>query len=513
MNVTERPLVAKMRENYRYFGGLSLLYGIIFAFCLYKNMHGITFPICVAVTIVFAVLFLKKINYRIMKQSLPYIAGMILLSISTVFTSSFFLHFFNLAGIILLFFVFMIHQFYNDRDWNFPAYLKRIFILAGTVMESIPKPYAHGAEYLGGSKNKKNHIFIAIAIGLCIAIGSLCVILPLLLNSDIIFAKFFGEMLKYINFSTIFGIALTVVIGFTLSYAFFCGLCKYNFPEGKERRRKYYNPVIGITFTSVISFIYLIYCLIQIMYLFIGIQKGLPSDVTYAQYARTGFWELLTVGMINFVMVLLCMYLFQDHIAMKIILTIISGCTFIMLFSAAYRMMMYIGAYHLTFLRILVLWFLIVLALIMGGIIISIYKGRFPLFRYIMGVVSILYIGLAFSRPEVVAAKYNIAHEGKLKVEDVRYMMSQMSIDVAPIIAGIDPRSDVDYTSKGIYENADNLEQSMYYYFSDIAQGNEGIFFRKANYSRIRAKLAADKYLELNDRGEEYDFEYGDYKY
>lgn len=29
MNVTERPLVAKMRENYRYFGGLSLLYGII----------------------------------------------------------------------------------------------------------------------------------------------------------------------------------------------------------------------------------------------------------------------------------------------------------------------------------------------------------------------------------------------------------------------------------------------------------------------------------------------------
>lgn len=102
MNVTERPLVAKMRENYRYFGGLSLLYGIIFAFCLYKNMHGITFPICVAVTIVFAVLFLKKINYRIMKQSLPYIVGMILLSISTVLTSSFFLHFFNLAGIISL---------------------------------------------------------------------------------------------------------------------------------------------------------------------------------------------------------------------------------------------------------------------------------------------------------------------------------------------------------------------------------------------------------------------------
>ena len=45
-------------------------------------------------------------------------------------------------------------------------------------------------------------------------------------------------------------------------------------------------------------------------------------------------------------------------------------------------------------------------------------------------------------------------------------------------------------------------EQSMYYYFSDIAR-NGGIFFRKANYSRIRAKLAyPNKYLELNDGGE-----------
>ena len=166
----------------------------------------------------------------------------------------------------------------------------------------------------------------------------------------------------------------------------------------------------------------------------------------------------------------------------------------------------------MTFLRILVLWFLIVLALIMGGVIISIYKGRFLLFRYIMGVVSIMYIGLAFSLPDVVAAKYNIAHEEKLKIKDVRYVMNRMCIDVAPIIAGIDPRSDVDYNSKKIYENTDNLEQSMYY-FSDIAQGNEGIFFKKDNYSRIRAKLAADKYLELNDRSKEYDFEYRDYKY
>ena len=44
--MNERPLIMKMRQDYRFFGGVSILYGIVFAFCLYKNMHGVTFPVC-----------------------------------------------------------------------------------------------------------------------------------------------------------------------------------------------------------------------------------------------------------------------------------------------------------------------------------------------------------------------------------------------------------------------------------------------------------------------------------
>ena len=102
--MNEKPLVRKMREEYRYFGGLSFIYGLIFTFCFYRNTYGITFPVCVAVTIVFAVLFMKKIGYVLQKKSLPYIAGMFLLSISTTLTTSFFLCFFNWIGVILLLF-------------------------------------------------------------------------------------------------------------------------------------------------------------------------------------------------------------------------------------------------------------------------------------------------------------------------------------------------------------------------------------------------------------------------
>lgn len=508
MIMNEKPLVTKMRENYKYFGSLSLIYGLIFTFCLYRNMHGITFPVCIAVTIVFAILFMKKINYKLQKGSLSYIIGMVLLGISTALTTSCFIHLFNLAGIVLLFFVFMIHQFYNDSNWNFPAYLKRILILFGTMLECISYPYSHGVKYLNRNKAGKNRTFLAVLIGCLIALCIMSVTLPLLLKSDIMFSKLFGTILKYINFSTIIGIGLTIIFGFTFSYAFFSALCKYallseanqpkecitgcpngyNFPEGTPCKIKYYNPVIGITFTSILSFIYLIYCIIQIMYLFIGIQAGLPDGMTYARYARGGFWELLFVSIINFVMVLICMYIFSENAILKAILTIISGCTFIMIFSSAYRMILYIRVYHLTFLRILVLWFLIVLTLIMAGVITSIYKKTFPLFRYILLVISVLYIGFSFVRPDAVISKYNLSHWDRISSEDINYLLYNLSNDAAPYIADIDLDK---------IDNCDEyLKNEVYYYFYAISEDDENIYFRKANYSRIRAKLVADQYVK-----------------
>lgn len=489
----ENMLIMKIRDNYRYFGGLSLVYGLIYTFCLYKNISGITFPICVGATIGFAILFMRKINYRIMKNSLPYLVGMGLLGLSSAYTTSAFMLFFNIVGILLLFMVFMIHQFYNDYLWNFPTYLKRIFILMGTTVQSIPYPYWHGGWFFSKNKNiGRNNTLIAVVVGFVVAMGILCVTLPLLLSSDIMFSKIFGELLSYINFSTLFWISLTFIIGFTLPYAFFTALCRYNFPEGRERKMKYFDPVIGITFTSIVSLIYMVYCAIQIMYLFLGMSAGLPQYVTYAEYARGGFWELLFVSIINFIIILLCLYLFRENIVLKIILTIMCGCTFVMIVSSAYRMKMYVGEYNLTFLRILVLWFLVVLALIMIGMTVSIYKKRFPLFKYIIAVVSVMYIGFSFSRPDVIIAKYDISQWKNGDSQDFFYLMYEtLSIDAAPEIAKVD----LDDKEWKLVEN-EYLKQSMYNYFLNISVDNEDIYFRKANYSRIRAKKAADQFLE-----------------
>ncbi len=65
---------------------MSLIFGLLFTVCLYRNLSGITFPVITAALLMFSVLFLKKNEIQIQKGSAPYFAGIMLLGISTVMT-------------------------------------------------------------------------------------------------------------------------------------------------------------------------------------------------------------------------------------------------------------------------------------------------------------------------------------------------------------------------------------------------------------------------------------------
>lgn len=110
------------------------------------------------------------------------------------------------------------------------------------------------------------------------------------------------------------------------------------------------------------------------------------------------------------------------------ILSVICGCTFIMIFSSALRMMLYIDTYALTFLRLFVLWALAVIFFLMAGVTTFIFYRKFPLFLYGLAIVSICYIVLSFSRPDCLIARYNLENGA-----DYDYL-SRLSADAAPII-------------------------------------------------------------------------------
>lgn len=479
----------KVEENYAYMISMCGIYGVIFTFCLYKNLSGITFPICVAATILAAGMFLKRMGAVISKGFAVYAAGMLLLGISTSMTSNMFFHFFNWAGIILLLMTAMIQQVNVDGKWNFQQYLVNILVLTGKTIISVFDPVIHGIRYNRESDRKKSRYLRPVIAGVLIAAGLLIVVLPLLIFSDQIFARFFGGFIRIFRFGEVWGIVLTFLAGFVLIYAFLSGISRMDMKGKEQDAARGANPVTGVTFAGILAAIYVFYSAIQILFLFLRLDSGLPDGITYSQYAHSGFWQLLVVSLINFVTVLICISVFQENRILKILLMVISVCTCIMTLSAAYRMLLYVNAYYLTFLRVLVLWFLGVLLLIMFGVMWSIYKRDFQLFKYIMVVVAVCYIGLSFSKVDRRVAEYNVAHWDYITSEDMTNLLYGSSLDAAPVMAEIGEKAMNDQPWQKIY-----WETEVTNYYQRIL--DQEMSLRSWNFSRAEAKEAAREYLK-----------------
>ena len=251
-------------------------------------------------------------------------------------------------------------------------------------------------------------------MGLVIAMPLLVVIVSLLVSADAIFSNLVGRIF-YVLFREIILPTkfIRILLMFLWGFLFFYSIL-YNISQKKlnsqQKDFRTQEPLIAITFLALIAVVYLIFCGIQISYIFTGGME-LPSGYTYSSFARQGFFQLLFVCVLNLILVLMCLGLFRENKTLKILLTFISGCTYIMIVSSAYRMMLYIVAYQLTRLRILVLAALLVLAILLGGVIRSIFRESFPLFKYSTIVVTVIYVILSLSRIDFIIAKYNVSQK------------------------------------------------------------------------------------------------------
>ena len=80
------------------------------------------------------------------------------------------------------------------------------------------------------------------------------------------------------------------------------------------------------------------------------------------------------------------------------------------------------------------LWFLVVLAILMAGVLLIIYRNTFPLFRYCLVVISMAYMVLSWSKPDFIIAKYNCRYVDEWGYQDI-YYITHLSADAAPEVA------------------------------------------------------------------------------
>lgn len=496
-----RPENAVLEHNTGFFLIVALIYSVGFAVAFYKNYASLTFPLITVGTLIICGLFLKKSGILWKTQNLYYIVPIVLLGISTMLTTNLFTIFFNTVGILLLITVFMMQQVYSKNEWNLERYIGNTLFLYLSMIPEIAAPFSNLAKYIRRKRvrEQKNTNTKYIVTGVLIGFPMLIFVVILLNSADVIFSDYIGKIFRVVwdNIVLSPNIVLVVglmVIGFFGIYTFLSALTLNNLPSyQKEREKK--NPIIAITFTVMITVIYLIFSIIQVIFLFSG-GMILPEGYTYAEYAHQGFFQLLFLCIFNLILVLCCMSLFEMNRWLKTILMVFSGCTYVMIASSAYRMILYISCYHLTFLRMLVLWFLALLVVLLAGVMWSICKKKFPLFRFEVAVITVFYLVLSFSHFDYWIAKYNISQMGdQLEYEDVSYLCN-LSFDAAPILAKISAgHNNIEYSVKGqrgFYEGCYACELETYF---EQAEKNTDLNIRTFNLSKYQAVKAAEEYL------------------
>ena len=443
------------RRNADFFGRLcipTIIYALLYTIFLYENTGGILVTLFAIVTGVYSLYCMKILHIEAKPLTIWYSVMMILTGLSSGLTGNKIIQGFNFCW-ILVFLVFMLlHNFCNDRQWGLIKYIAAAFQAVFGAIGCIAEPFMDIADYMrnermdsdhmgsdsmvGDSANAtarerhvKKHRMLYVFIGIAIAFPLVVLIVVLLCSADAVFASVIKKIFADINFFTVSKVVFLFVFALFSSY---CGI-KY-----LSKKRISDTPVetpafpaaIGITVAATISVVYVFFCFIQIVYLFGGLMQ-LPSGYTYARYAREGFFQLLFVCILNVIIVLLGSGLFRKNKILNAFLILITLCTYIMIASSAYRMGLYVSEYGLTATRLCVFWALGVIALFMLGVILSICKPAFSLFRYGIIVIGVCYLVLAFARPDYLVARYNTVC---MEDTDYKYLMS-LSTDASPALA------------------------------------------------------------------------------
>lgn len=487
--------------SYGVCGAASALYALFYTFCLYRNASGITYPFFVAGTLLYFFYCMKKCRVPgredvgfLRADRLTagwYTAGILLLGLTVCLTDDRKLLWMTKTGIFLLTITLVLRGFYRTGNWDFPAYLKGICRSLAQTLRFLDTPLTDAVSYFkhrdGAILNRK---VLYAFLGLAAACPLLLVVMALLLSADAVFSDLLLRMVRNLDLVTPVRICLMAFFVYMVCYSFVQGLTAGGMPEDGKRKKKG-EPVAAITATLLVALVYFAFCIVQIAALFLG-KMRLPDGLTWAAYARQGFFQLLFVCLINLALVLLCLTFFRESRVLKAILTAISLMTYILIASSALRMILYIRNYYLTFLRLFVLWALLVIAVIFAGVILSIYKPRFPLFGYCTAVMTVCYLCFALLRPDYWVARYDLGHAAALAqteagghYSDYSYLY-RLSLDAAPVLLQKETA------------NSQAFSYERERYCEKIRERTEDMGLRNFNFSRWAAKKSLETAQELS---------------
>ena len=331
--------------------------------------------------------------------------------------------FFSFCAVILLGMIFL-HGITANKTAKgdvgfFAGIIKSSFSTVANVGVSVKSLF-----FASGDGRKA---FLKSLIGIACAIPMLFVIVPLLISSD---EAFTGLMLQL--FADTFEIIIKAIVGVALSFlvvSYGLSLKNQRLSQVKEIKFKGMDNAYIISFLSVIAVCYLLYLFSQFAYFFSAFSGFLPDgyQFTASQYARRGFFEMTVIAVINFILIYLALCLSskrngKTNVAIKILSTFIAIFTMIIIVTAISKMVLYIGSFGMTVLRITTSAFMVFLFIVFISVILKTYIPRVKVLKTALLTAGCILLMLGVVNVDAVVAKYNYDSyvNGRLEGIDVQ---------------------------------------------------------------------------------------------
>lgn len=257
-----------------------------------------------------------------------------------------------------------------------------------------------------------------------------------LLSYDSDFSRMIGNMVDLDAgkvFSNVLCLGLGIIVGqyvFRLFVAASDNAVKDRCSEAEcvENLKKIQRTHVATALAAVlpILFLYVVYFISQWKYYMSAFTGKLPSGLSYADYAREGFFQLCAVSVINMVIIVF-VQMFMD-VSKSVIAKVKSGIvityavfTLVLIATAISKMVLYIDTYGLTQRRVYSTWLMLVLAIIFVVAIIKQLVAKLNAVAMSVVVIVVSFGILALSNVDGFIARYNVYRylEGSLETVDV----------------------------------------------------------------------------------------------
>lgn len=208
---------------------------------------------------------------------------------------------------------------------------------------------AIGSLFAGRRASTSRRIGLGLLVGLPLA----ATVLSLLSDADANMAQLLKGIFGSIRFEQLLWRIVVIFVLAMLFYALFDQLARGKRRDLPAPVQKSWSLAAPAVVIGMLLICYAVFICVQFGYLY---SKTLPVTLTYSAYAREGFWQLIIVSIINFTVLGVCFVKAVPSKAMRALETLLLFFTLLLLFSALWRLLLYIGAYGLTIRRILPLW-------------------------------------------------------------------------------------------------------------------------------------------------------------